>query len=636
MEKKQFQAESKRLLDLMINSIYTHKEIFLRELISNASDAIDKLYFKSLSEEIGKNRNEFAISIIPDKQNRALTIRDNGIGMSKEELENNLGIIANSGSFNFKSENKADDINIIGQFGVGFYSAFMIAKEVIVKSKAFGSETAYEWKSEGTDGYTIDETEKSDFGTEITLVFKEDTEDEKYSDYLEGWRLQNLIKKYSDYIRYPITLPVTENVPVEHEHDENCDHDHEDFAENYEEVTTIKTINSLVPLWKKNKNELTDEDYNQFYKDKFSEYTDPLARSHVKNEGTVSYDALLYIPSKAPYNYYSKDFEKGLQLYSNGVMIMQKCKDLLPDYFGFVKGLVDSEDFSLNISREILQHDRQLKLIAKNIEKTIKNELIKLLKNDREKYEEFFKEFGTQLKYGIYEGFGANKDTLKDLVLFHSSSEKKLVSLAEYKGRMKPEQEFIYYAAGKSVDAIDVSPKTEAVKSKDYEILYLTADVDEFALKVLVEYDGKQFKSVSSSDLKLETEEEKKATEEKSKEFKDVFEEMKKHLAGKVSDVRLSSRLKEHPVCLASDGEISVEMQEILKQMPGANIGMTPAPILEINPNHPIFTKLQNLYENDKEKLGDYADILLGGAKLIEGFSLDNPSEFADKIVKLM
>jgi molecular chaperone HtpG len=660
MEKKQFQAESKRLLDLMINSIYTHKEIFLRELISNASDAIDKLYFKSLTENIGKNREEYKISLVPDKQNKTLTISDNGVGMTKEDLENNLGIIANSGSFAFKSENKVDDINIIGQFGVGFYSAFMVAKEVVVKSKPFGSDTAYVWKSEGSDGYTIEETEKDEVGTEITLIFKDDTDDDKFSDYLETYKIESLVKKYSDYIRYPITLPVTESVPVaktevidEHKHgedcgcgkgedctcDENCDcgHDHDEPVL-YEDVTTIKTINSMVPLWKKNKNELKDEDYNSFYKDKFSEYTDPLAHIHVKNEGVVSYDALLYIPSKALYNFYSRDFEKGLGLYSNGVMIMQKCKDLLPDYFGFVKGLVDSEDFSLNISRELLQHDGQLKLIAKNIEKTVKNELNKLLKNDREKYETFFKEFGGTLKAGIYEGFGTNSDTLKDLLLFYSSTEKKPVTIAEYKERMKPEQEFIYYAVGKTVEAIDMLPKTEAVKAKEFEILYFTEDIDEFAIKMLREYDGKQFKSVSGGDLHLETEEEKKATEEKSKEYKDIFEAMKNHLSDKVSDVRLSARLKEHPVCLASDGEISVEMQEILKQMPGAATmpGMAPKPILEINSEHPVFAKLQDYFANDKEKLNDYADLLLGQAKLAEGFPIDNPADFANKIAKLM
>jgi len=544
METKQFKAESKRLLDMMINSIYTHKEIFLRELISNASDAIDKLYFKSLTDaSMGIDRNALQIDIELDKENRTITISDNGIGMTKDELEANLGTIANSGSLAFKKDNDlGEEVDIIGQFGVGFYSAFMVAKLVTVYTKPFGSDVAYKWESEGVDGYTIDECEKDTHGTKIVLTLKEDTEDEKYEKYLEQWQIQSLVKKYSDYIRYPIKMDISHT----HYHDED---DVEVHVEN-------ETLNSMVPIWKKNKNELTEEDYNNFYIEKFNDYENPITHIHSKTEGLATFDSLLFVPARAPFDYYAKDYEKGLQLYSSGVLIMEKCADLLPDHFSFVKGLVDSEDLSLNISREMLQHDRQLKIIAKNIEKSIKNELTKLLKNKREDYEKFFSVFGLQLKFGIYQSYGAAKDTIQDLLLFSSSFEGKKVTLEEYVSRMKEDQKYIYYACGENIQKIEMLPQTELVRDKGYEILYCTDNVDEFVLKVLLNYKEKQFKSVSDKDLDLETAEEKEEIKKQAEDSKEMFEFMTKALDGKVKEVRISNRLKSHPVCLSSDGAV--------------------------------------------------------------------------------
>ncbi len=624
METKEFKAESKRLLEMMINSIYTHKEIFLRELISNASDAIDKLYFKSLTDSsVGLKKDDFEIFLELDKDNRTLVIRDNGIGMTKDELENNLGTIAKSGSLAFKSENDAsEDIDIIGQFGVGFYSAFMVAKEVEVKSLAFGSDTAYVWKSEGVSGYTIDECEKDTVGTVITLKIKDNTDDENYDEYLEQYKIESLIKKYSDYIRFPIKMEV--EVP----------HFEEDKETTY--TKEIKTLNSMVPIWKKNKSELKDEDYNAFYTDKFMDYQPPLAHIHAKNEGVATYDALMFIPSKAPYNYYSKNYEKGLQLYSSGVMIMENCSDLLPDYFSFVKGLVDSQDLSLNISREMLQHDRQLKIIAKNIEKSIKNELNKMLKNKREDYEKFYKEFGLQLKFGIYQSYGAAKDTLEDLLMFTSSFENKPVTLSEYVSRMAEDQKCIYYACGESAARIDMLPQAEAVKDSGYELLYFSDDVDEFAIKMLGNYKEKEFKSISASDLDLSTESEKEEVKKEEESSKDMFEYMKNSLGDKVSSVRLSNKLKSHPVCLTADGEVSLEMEKVLNSMPNNNESIKSQKALEINPNHPIFAKLKSLYESDKEKLDVYTELLYNQALLIEGISIENPLDFSNKICDLM
>lgn len=625
MQNKEFKAESKRLLDLMINSIYTHKEIFLRELISNASDAIDKLYFKSLTDDkVGISKDDFAIKIDLDKDARTITISDNGIGMTEEELENHLGTIANSGSFKFKNENKLeDDVDIIGQFGVGFYSAFMVAKEVTVKSKAYGSDKAYQWISEGADGYQIGECEKDTVGTEITLKLKDDTEDEKYSDYLEQYRIKSLVKKYSDYIRFPVKMDVTQSRLKEGTEDE------------YEDYTVTETLNSMVPIWRKNKNELKDEDYNSFYKEKFFDYNEPLLHIHTKAEGTATYNALLYIPSKAPYDYYSKEYEKGLQLYSSGVLIMDKCADLLPDHFSFVKGLVDSEDLSLNISREMLQHDRQLKLIAKSLERTIKNELTKLLKNDREKYEEFYKAFGLQLKFGVYNNYGMNKDSVKDLIMFHSSKENKLVTLEEYVDRMPEDQKYIYYACGESIARIDSLPQTELVKDKGYEILYFTDNVDEFAIKMLMNYKEKEFKSVSAGDLDLDTPEEKEEIKAKEEDAKDLFKFMEEKLEGKVKTVRLSKRLKSHPVCLTSDGEVSVEMEKVLNAMPNDQ-KVQADKVLEINPEHPVFETLKSIYGKDNEKLEKYTKLLYNQALMIEGLPVENPAEFSNLVCELM
>ena len=627
METKEFKAESKMLLEMMINSIYTHREIFLRELISNASDAIDKLYFKSLTDSsVGMNRDDFAIRLVPDKASRTLTISDNGIGMTKDELEANLGTIAKSGSLQFKNENeKAEDVDIIGQFGVGFYSAFMVAKEVKVVSKAYGADKAYVWASEGVDGYTVDECEKDSVGTDIILTLKDNTDDDKHDEYLEQYRLSALVKKYSDYIRFPIKMDMERERLKEGSENE------------YEKYTETVTLNSMVPLWKKNKSEITEEEYNEFYKDKFFDFEDPLCHIHAKNEGAATYNALMYIPARVPFDFYTKEYEKGLQLYSSGVMIMEKCPDLLPDYFSFVKGLVDSEDLSLNISREMLQHDRQLKIIAKNLEKSIKNELSKMLKNDREKYEKFFSTFGLQLKFGVYQNYGMNKDVLKDLLMFKSSFEKKNVTLAEYVSRMKEDQKYIYYACGESVDKIDMLPQTELVKDKGYEILYFTDDVDEFAVKMLMSYDDKEFKSVSANDLNLETDEEKEAVKKQSDDNKELFEFMKQTLDGKVSEVRLSTRLKTHPVCLTSVGNISLEMEKVLNSMPNAAENKVKAErALEINASHPIFEKLRSLFETDKDKLAEYTKILYAQATLIEGMPVENPVELSNMICELM
>ena len=628
MAKKQFKAESKRLLDMMIHSIYTHKEIFLRELISNASDAMDKLYFKSMQENLGLTRDNFEIFLAVDKEKRTLTVKDNGIGMDKEELENNLGVIAQSGSFKFKQENTDTDkeeVDVIGQFGVGFYSAFMVAKNVTVVTKKYGSEQAYRWESEGVDGYTITECEKDGYGTEITLQIKDNTDDEDYDDFIAEYKIRGLVKKYSDYIRYPIKML--------------CSHSHlkEGTEDEYETHTEIETLNSMIPIWKKSKSELTDEQYNEFYKEKFMDYVDPIAHIHSKTEGTATYSALLFIPAKAPFDYYTKEYEKGLQLYSSGVLIMDKCPDLLPDYFSFVKGLVDSEDLSLNISREMLQHDRQLKLIEKSIERTIKNELKKMLTNDREKYEEFWKNFGLQIKFGLYNSYGMNKELLKDLLMFYSSAEKKLVTLEEYVTRMKEDQKIIYFASGESIAKIDTLPQTEMLKEKGYEILYLTDSVDEFALQMLVDYDGKEFKSVQSSDVDFETDEEKAEKKEKAEQNSDLLAEMKKALDGKVADVRLSSRLRSHPVCLTSDSAVSLEMEKVLGAMPDNGMHKPKADkVLEINANHPIFEKLRFLCDNDKEKLATYAEILYDQAMLIEGMAIEDPVEYCNKVCGLM
>lgn len=627
MQTKEFKAESKRLLDMMINSIYTHKEIFLREIISNASDAIDKLYFKSLTDtSVGIKKSDFAINIAIDKENRTLTVSDNGIGMTEEDLENNLGTIANSGSFAFKKDNDlGDDVDIIGQFGVGFYSTFMVAKEVTVVTKAFGSDQAYKWTSDGVEGYTIEECDKPDgVGTTITLKLKDDTDDEKYSTYLDQYQIQSLVKKYSDYIRFPIRME------VEHTH-------YNEEGKEPEVHKAIETLNSMTPIWKKNKSELKDEDYNNFYMEKFGDYEPPVTHIHSKNEGVATYDALLYIPARAPFDYYSKDYEKGLQLYSSGVMIMEKCADLLPDWFSFVKGVVDSEDLSLNISRELLQQDRQLKIIAKNLEKSIKNELAKLLKNDREKYEKFYSVFGLQFKFGIYQSYGAANETLKDLLMFPSSFDGKNVTLKEYVSRMKEDQKEIYYACGETKERIEMLPQLEKIKDKGYEVLYFTQDVDEFAIKVMINYDGKPFKSISDADLDLDTEEEKEEAKKLDEENKDMFTFMQEAIADKVKTVRLSKKLKTHPVCLSSDGSITIEMEKVLNAMPQNDGNKVKAEkALEINPNHPIFEKLKDLYANDKDKLKDYAKLLYDQALLIEGMSIDNPVEFANLVCELM
>lgn len=626
MRTKQFKAESKKLLDMMINSIYTHKEIFLRELISNASDAMDKLYYHSLQENLALNRNDLTIKIQPDKEAKTLTISDNGIGMTGEELETNLGTIAKSGSFDFKNDNeKQEDVDIIGQFGVGFYSSFMVSDKVEVVSKAFGDSQAHKWTSKGAEGYTIEPCEfDADHGTEITLYLKEDTEDDDYSKYLEEYTIKNIVKKYSDYIRYPITM--------------DCTHSHlkEGTEDEYEQVTETETLNSMVPIWKKNKNEVTADEYSEFYRNKFYDYEEPAKVIHAKMEGQVMYNTLLYIPRHAPFDYYTKSYEKGLQLYSNGVLIMDKCADLLPDYFSFVKGLVDSEDLSLNISREMLQHDAQLKLIAKSLEKKIHSELVKLMKDSRETYEKVYNAFGTQMKFGIYNNMGTKNDILSDLVMFYSSNEKKLTTLKEYVGRMKESQDAIYYACGESVAKIELLPQVEAVTDKGYEVLYFTENVDEFAIKVLNEFEGKKFANICTDNIELDTEEEKEELKKKNEDSKEMLDYFKESVGDGVSAVRFTNKLKNHPVCLTTEGEISLEMEKVLNSMPTNDQKVKANIVLEINENHPIAQKLAELYESDKERAGKYARILYAQARLIEGLSVDDPTELSNMVCELM
>lgn len=625
MGNKQFKAESKRLLDLMINSIYTNKEIFLRELISNASDAIDKLYYRSLTDKKLKiNKNDLKIRIDIDKEKRLLIITDNGCGMTEDELDKNLGTIAKSGSLNFKEENeKKKDIDIIGQFGVGFYSAFMVSDLVTVESKSVDSDKAYRWESKGVSGYSIEPCEKEAIGTKITLHIKEDSEEEKYSQFLENYTIQEIIKRYSDYIRYPIQME------VEHSHKK------EGTENEYEQVKEIETINSMTPIWKKNKKKIKEDEYESFYTEKFHDYEKPLKVIHTAVEGQYKYNSLLYIPFHLPYDYYTKEYEKGLQLYANGVLIMEKCGDLLPDYFGFVKGLVDSEDLSLNISREMLQHDRQLRVIARNIENKIKSELENMLKNDRDKYEQFFMNFGLQLKYGTYDNYGVNKDKLKDLLLFYSSTEKKLVTLKEYVERMKEDQKVIYYACGETVDKIDMLPQVELLKDKGYEILYLTDNVDEFVLQVLMNYEEKTFQNASSDNLDLDSEAEKEELKKVNEENKEMLDSMKEVLKDEVQDVRFTHRLKNHPVCLSSEGAISVEMEKTLNEMPN-NQGIKAQTVLEINENHEIAKKLKELYTKDKEELAKYTKVLYAGARLIEGLTIENPTEISNLICEII
>ena len=622
---KQFKAESKRLLDLMINSIYTNKEIFLRELLSNASDAIDKLYYQSLTDKsIKVNKKDLCIKIEIDKENRLLKIIDTGIGMNKEELENNLGMIAKSGSLQFKEENeKKKDVNIIGQFGVGFYSSFMVSDDVTVISKKYNEEDAYKWESTGAEGYTITKDEKDTYGTTIILKIKSDNEEYNYSDFLDTYTIEKLVKKYSDYIRYPIKMNVTRRELKKGSKDE------------YEDVTKEETLNSMIPLWKKDKNKITEEEYNNFYQSKFYDYENPIKVIHTSVEGMTSYKAILFLPAHAPFDYYSKEYEKGLALYSNGVLIMDKCSDLLPDYFGFVKGVVDSDDLSLNISREILQQDRQLKLIASNIEKKIKSELESMLKDERDKYEKFFKEFGMQLKLGVYNDYGMHKDELKDLLLFYSSKDEKYITLKEYVSSMKDDEENIYYACGETIDKINMLPQVEKVKDKGYNILYLTEYVDEFAIKSLMEYDGKKFVNVSEENLDLDTEEEKEEIKKINDENKEMLNSMKEIIGSDISDVRFTHRLKNHPVCLVSEGPVSIEMQKVLNAMP-TDQSINAKIILEINSSHKIADKLKELYKSDKEKFNEYTKILYSQSRLIEGLSIENPTEISNLICDLL
>ena len=630
MAMKEFQAESKRLLDLMINSIYTHKEIFLRELISNASDAIDKLYYRTLEDgATGLSREDFSIQLAVDKEARTLSISDNGIGMTQEELDNNLGVIARSGSLQFKQEaEKKDEVDIIGQFGVGFYSAFMVSSRVAVDTKAFGSDEAWHWESTGLDGYEITPGAKADRGTTITLYLKEDSEDENYSEFLDQFRLQDLVKKYSDYIRYPIRMEVS------HTHvKEGTGVDGKDPE--YETHTEVETLNSMTPIWKKAKSEVTDEEMNAFYKEKFYDWQDPLKVIRTSTEGAATYTALLFLPKSAPMDYYTREYEKGLQLYASGVLIMEKCPDLLPDCFSFVRGLVDSQDLSLNISREMLQHDRQLKLIAGRLEKKIASELQSMLNNDREKYEEFWKSFGLQLKYGMYDNYGAKKDELKDLVLFTSSQEEKLVTLKEYAGRMKPDQPAIYYGCGESVQRILSLPQAEAVLAKGYEILCLTDNVDEFALKMLGKYEDKEFRNISADNLDLESDEAKEQAKKLAEEHKDLLAALKDALGDKVKEVKLSSQLKSHAVCITTDGMISTEMEKVLNAMP-AREKIKAQRVLEVNPEHPVFQKLEALKDSDPERLKLYAELLYDQALLVEGIALEDPADFAQKLCQIM
>ncbi len=624
MKKKAFKSESKRLLDLMINSIYTNKDIFLRELISNASDAIDKLYYRSLTDKkIKVKKDKLEIRIDYDKDNRTLVIEDNGIGMTEEELDKNLGTIAQSGSLKFKEDiPKKDKVDIIGQFGVGFYSAFMVSDCIEVETKSIDSDKGYKWISTGAEGYSIEECDKKDNGTKISLHIKEDTDEDNYSEYLEEYNLKELIKKYSDYIRYPIKMKITKHVLKDEEKHE------------YEDKEEIETINSMVPLWKKKEKDVTEEEYNNFYTDKFNDFDKPLKVIHTSVEGMCSYNGLLFIPSHAPYDYYTKDYEKGLSLYASGVLIMEKCADLLPDYFSFVKGVVDTEDLSLNISREILQKSKSLNLIAKNIESKIRKELETMLKEDREKYEEFFKTFGVQLKYGIYNNFGQDKDKLKDLIMFHSSKKDKLITLKEYVEKMKDGQEKIYYAAGASIAKIDSLPQVEQVKEKDYDILYLTDYVDEFAITAIGEYDGKKFVNVENGDLDLETEEEKENTKKVNKENEDLLKAMQEEIK-EVKEVRFTNKLKTHPVCLASEGDISIEMQKVFDAMPN-DMGIKAQTVLEINEKHPISQKLKELYQSDKEEFKKYTKILYSEARIIAGLPIDNPTEISNLICEVI
>mgnify|MGYP001339336560 FL=1 len=625
MAKKQFKAESKRLLEMMINSIYTQKEIFLRELISNASDAIDKIYYRALTDDsLVFDKDNYYIKVTPDKASRTLTISDTGIGMTAEELESHLGVIAKSGSLAFKNENEAKDgHNIIGQFGVGFYSAFMVADTVTVVSRALGSDQAFKWESTGADGYTITPAEKETVGTDIFLKIKDNTEDDNYDEYLEEYRLRAIVKKYSDFIRYPIKMEMTNSRPKEGEEGE---------FETYKEE---QTVNSMIPIWRKNKSELKDEDYDNFYMEKRYGFDKPVKHIHISADGAVVYNAILYIPESTPFDYYTKEYEKGLELYSNGVLIMNKCADLLPDYFSFVKGMVDSENLSLNISREMLQQDRQLTAIAKHLEKRIKSELLSLLKNDREKYEKFYKSFGRTLKFGVYNDYGMHKDTLQDLLLFYSSKEKKNVSLDEYVSRMPEDQKYIYYASGESIERIEKLPQTEVVADKGYEILYFTDDVDEFAIKMIQSYKEKEFRSVSSGDLGIEPSEEEKASEAEETENKDLFESMGSLLAGKVKKVKASKRLKSHPVCLSAEGDVSIEMEKVLKAMPSGQ-DIQADKVLEINVNHEVYQSLKDAFANDKEKLSLYTSLLYNQALLIEGLPIQDPVEFTNNICKIM
>lgn len=629
MAKKQFKTESKRMLDLMINSIYTNKEIFLRELISNASDAIDKLYFKSLTDQsVQMNRDDFKIDVSIDKENRLLKVCDNGIGMTEEELDKNLGTIAKSGSLQFTNENETGehDVDIIGQFGVGFYAAFMVADRVEVVSRAYGSDKAFKWQSTGADGYTVTEAEKDTVGTEITLHIKESTEEADYDRFLDTYTISSLIKKYSDYIRFPIRMDMERSRLKE-----GSDSEYETYTENV-------TVNSMIPLWKKNKKDITEEEYEKFYQETFSAYDKPLRVIHQKAEGTTSYQALLYIPEKADYNYYSKNFEKGLALYSSGVKIMDKCADLLPDCFSFVKGVVDSEDLSLNISREMLQQDRQLKVIAHALEKKIKKELEEMLEKERETYEKFWKAFGLQLKFALYSSFGAERDKLQDLLLFTRASDSKLCTLKEYRDAMPESQKYIYYAAGESAQKLALLPQAETVRDKGYDILYLTDDVDEFLMQILHAYDEKEFRSISSDDLGLESDEEKKEITEKAEANKDLFAAMQKALDGKVSEVVLSSKLKSHPVCLSSKGAFTIEMEKVIDAMPNVQQNAPKAQrVLEINGSHPVFNSLTAAFAaGETKKVENYAKLLYDQALLIEGLSVEDPVAFSNAICELM
>lgn len=623
MKKKQFKTESKRILDLMINSIYTNKEIFLRELISNSSDALDKLYYLSLTnKDIKVNKDDLFIRVDYNKDKRTITISDNGTGMTEEELENNLGVIAESGSLKFKEENKEqNDVNIIGQFGVGFYSAFMVSDKVTVESKSYKDDKATIWESTGVDGYTLSSSDKKDNGTIITLHLKEDTEDYNYSELLSEYKLRGIIKKYSDYISYPIKMEVENNRKKED-------------SDEYETYKEVITINSMIPLWKRNKKDITEEEYNNFYSDKFFDYEKPLDVLHFNIEGNVNYNALLYIPSHAPYNYYSKEYEKGLQLYTNGVLIMDKCSELLPDYFSFVRGVIDTEDIPLNISRETLQDDKNIKLIAKSIESKVKNELLDLLKNNRDKYLEFYKAFGMQLKFGIYNDYGMHKDKLEDLVMFYSSSEKKLITLDEYVNKLKEEDKNIYYCAGETVDKIDMLPQVEGIKDK-HEILYLTDYVDEFAIMAIHEYKGKTFVNVTNESTDLSTEEEKEKINKENTDNKDMLEEMKKVLEGNVEEVKLTNKLKSHPVCLTTTGEVSTSMEKVINAMP-TDEKIKANEVLEINASHKIVDKLKDLYKNDKDEFTKYTKVIYYEARLIEGLPIDNPTELSNLMCDIM